>query len=122
VQSIALGGSLRSSRMQLTMSEYRNLAACESQCPLHRSSVSCTRSAIAAGSSLIANATVRSKPCGPVMSTRNPPLKGSAEIHASCAPETCLPPATMAASIRSRRLPGMPLMSNEPPLWHAYPQ
>ena len=40
-----------------------------------------------------------------------PPRKGSAAIHASCGPEACLPPATTAASMRSRRWPGMPLMS-----------
>src|SRR5260370_35934843 len=43
------------------------------------------------------------------MSTRNPPLNGSAAIHASCGLRACLPPATTAASTRSRRLPGTPL-------------
>jgi hypothetical protein len=42
------------------------------------------RSAITAGSSSMANATVSSNPCGPMMRTRNPPLNGSAAIHASC--------------------------------------
>jgi hypothetical protein len=32
---------------------------------------------------LIENATVRWNPCGPMMSTRDPPLNGSAAIHAS---------------------------------------
>jgi hypothetical protein len=59
----------------------------------------------------MANVTVRSNPCGPVMRTRNPPLNGSASIHASCGPVACLPPATTAASTRSRRAPGTPLMS-----------
>ena len=57
----------------------------------------------------MANVTVRSNPCGPVMRTRNPPLNGSAAIQASCGPLACLPPATTAASIRSRRLLGIPL-------------
>src|SRR5580704_13730875 len=35
------------------------------------------------GSSSIANVTVRSKPCGPVMSTRKPCLNGSAAIQTS---------------------------------------
>jgi hypothetical protein len=51
------------------------------------------------------------EPMGTVMRTRNPPLNGSAAIHASCGPLACLPPATTAASMRSRRLPGRPLMS-----------
>ena len=59
----------------------------------------------------MANVTVRSKPFGPVMRTRNPPLNGSAAIHASCGALVCLPPATTAASMRSRRWPGTPLMS-----------
>ena len=46
----------------------------------------------------------------PVMSTRKPRLNGSA-IQASCGPAACLPPATTAASMRSRRWPGSPLMS-----------
>jgi hypothetical protein len=45
-----------------------------------------------------------------VMRTRKPPLNGSAAIHASCGPVACLPPATTAASMRSRRAPGTPLM------------
>ena len=63
-----------------------------------------TRSEMAAGSSSIANATVRSNPCGPVIRMRKPPLNGSAAIHASCGPNACLPPTIKAASIRSRRL------------------
>ena len=55
-------------------------------------------------------ASVRSKPCGPVISTLNPPRNGSAAIHPSCGPMPCLPPAIKAASMRSRRLPGMPLV------------
>src|ERR1019366_988766 len=69
------------------------------------------RSAIAAGSSSAANDPGRSNPCGPVMSTRNPPLNGSAAIHASFGPLAFLPPATTAASMGSRGLPGTPLMS-----------
>ena len=76
---------------------------------LYSSTVSRTWSAITAGSSSMANVTVRSNPCGPVMSTRDPPLNGSAAIHASCEPLACLPPATTAASMRSRRAPGTPL-------------
>lgn len=38
-------------------------------------------------------------------------INGSAAIHASCGPLACLPPATTAASMRSRRLPGIPLMA-----------
>ena len=48
------------------------------------SRVSRTGSAISAGSSSMANITVRSNPCGPVISTRKPPLNESAAIHASC--------------------------------------
>ena len=77
----------------------------------YSSIVSLTPSAITAGSSSILNIAVRSNPCGPVMSTRNPPLNGSAAIHASCGSVACLPPATTAASMRSRRAPGTPLMS-----------
>src|SRR6516225_7016712 len=51
-----------------------------------------------AGSSSKANNTVRSKPCGPVMTTRNPPLNGSAAIHPSYCSLTCLPPASTATS------------------------
>jgi hypothetical protein len=66
------------------------------------SSASRTRSAITAGSSSSANVTVRSNPFPPVMSTRNPPLNGSAAIHPSYGALACLQPATTAASIRSR--------------------
>ncbi len=52
---------------------------------------------------------MRSNPFGPVIRTRVPPLNGSTAIHASCGPRMCLPPATTAASMRSRRLPGIPL-------------
>ena len=58
-----------------------------------------------------ANITVRSNSCGPVMSKRNPPLNGSAAIQASYETLQCLPPETTAASMRSRRCPGTPLMS-----------
>jgi hypothetical protein len=50
----------------------------------YSSRVSRTRCAITAGSSSVANVTVRSNPSGPVMRTRKPP-NGSAEIHASWA-------------------------------------
>src|ERR1022692_100336 len=42
---------------------------------------------ITAGSSSMANVTVRSNPCGPVIRTRIPLLNGSAAIHASCGSE-----------------------------------
>ena len=48
----------------------------------YSSTVSLTRSAITAGSSSIANVTVRSNPCGPVMRMRNPPLnRPSSAFH-----------------------------------------
>jgi len=62
-------------------------------------------------SSSIANVTVRSKPCAPVMRTRNPPLNRSAAIQAPYGALVCLPPATTAASMRSLRWPGSILMS-----------
>jgi hypothetical protein len=58
----------------------------------YSSNVSRTRPAITAGSSSIANVTVRSNPCEPVMRTRNPPLNGSAAIH--CFVRTVGVPAT----------------------------
>jgi hypothetical protein len=48
----------------------------------------------------MANLTVRSNPCGPVISTRTPPWKGSAEILASYGPGWDLPAVSTAASIR----------------------
>ena len=46
------------------------------------------------------------RPYGPVIRTLKPARNGSAAMHASCGPETRLPPATMAASMRSRWWPG----------------
>jgi hypothetical protein len=43
------------------------------------------------------------------MSARDSQLNGSAASHASCEPFARLPPATTAASMRSRRAPGPPL-------------
>ena len=54
---------------------------------------------------------VRSKPSGPVMRTRTPPRNGSVEIQASYGRLTFRPAATTAASMRSRRVAGMPLQS-----------
>ena len=51
--------------------------------PFHSSIVSRTRWVMTAGSSSKANNTDRSKPCGPVMTTRTPPRNGSAAIHPS---------------------------------------
>jgi hypothetical protein len=64
----------------------------------YSSSVSRTRSAMTAGSSSIANATVRSKPCGPVIRTRKPPDAGGAHrIHAS-GPLMPYPPIASSSS------------------------
>ena len=82
---------------------------CGDQRYCHSSIVSLTRSAMTAGSSSKANNTARSKPCGPVMSTRTPPRNGSAAIHPSYCSLTCLPPASTAVSIRSRRVAGISL-------------
>jgi hypothetical protein len=80
------------------------------ECPnRHSSIVSLTRSVITAGSSSKANNTDRSKPCGPVMTTRTPPRNGSAAIQPSYCSLTCLPPASTAVSIRSRRVAGISL-------------
>jgi hypothetical protein len=43
--------------------------------------------------------------------TRTPPRNGSAAIHPSYCSLTCLPPASTAAAIRSRRVAGIPLQS-----------
>ena len=74
--------------------------------------VSRTLRLISQESSFIANATWRSKPCGPVMITRTLPQKGSAAIQASCAAFRCFPPAVTAASMCSRLVAGIPLQSN----------
>ena len=71
---------------------------------VHSSIVALTRSVMTAGSSSKANNTVRLNPCGPVMTTRTPPRNGSAAIQPSYCSLTCLPPASIAVSIRSRRV------------------
>jgi len=73
----------------LTLRQSSNRASCPSRTHegsrryCHSSIVSLTRSAIAAGSSSKPNNTVRSKPWGPVMTTRTPPRNGSAAIQPS---------------------------------------
>lgn len=74
----------------------------------HSSNVSRTRRVISTDGSLGANCTTRSKPCGPVIKTRMPPRKGSAAIQASYGADSWLPPASTAASIRSRCVAGRP--------------
>jgi len=58
----------------------------------------------------MANMAARSNPGGPVISILNPPRNGSANIHAFRGVLVCAPPATTAASMRSHRGPGTPLM------------
>jgi hypothetical protein len=90
-----------------------------------------TRSVVTAGSSSKANNTVRSKPCGPVMTTRTPPRNGSAAIHPwYCSFTCCQRPRKQPQSARgvwkgfprnrrrseayglSRRPPGRALFAN----------
>jgi hypothetical protein len=51
------------------------------------------RSAITEGASSMVNVTVRSNPCSPAMSTRNPPLNGSGGdprfMRATCVSAAC---------------------------------
>lgn len=56
--------------------------------------------------------TLRSNLRGPVTSTGTSPRLASTVIHASCGSVMCLSPETTAASMRSRRVAGMPLVSN----------
>jgi hypothetical protein len=60
----------------------------------YSSIVSRTRAVMTAGSSSKANNTVRSKPCGPVITTRTSLRNGSAAIHPSYCSLTCLPRAS----------------------------
>jgi hypothetical protein len=66
---------------------------------------------IVAGASSKANATVLSKPCGPVMSTHIPSRDESAAIRSSYGGARRGPAAATAASIRSRRAAEIPLQS-----------
>jgi hypothetical protein len=75
----------------------------------HQSSiVSLTRCVIVAGASSRANVTVRSKPCGPVMSTWTPPREWSAAIQASYAAR---------GAIRRRQPPPRCPPAGRPPLF-----
>ena len=68
-----------------------------------------TWAVMTAASSSMTKATERSRPCGPVMSTLNPPRNGSTTTHASCGVGDCSC-GHAAASIRS--LLGCPSVKN----------
>jgi hypothetical protein len=70
-----------------------------------------TGRAMRLGASSRANVAVLSKPCGPVISTGTLPRGGSATIQPSCGWAKCFPPASTAASMRSRRVAEIPLQS-----------